>query len=174
MPNKISNIGTITLNNKVIVSDPCYSIDDWCNKIINNMQPGEYECFEVLIDTRFGERIGELHIVHKEVLDKYKELKDIPYSPEPLCCSIGVDSGQCGIFDYEYYDRHQPDDDYDDPESWYKRICDITLDPPCCGTVDNVGVVSESGWGDGMYNLYSYLDTKSTKALKVVFIEENE
>lgn len=170
MSDKISNIGTITLNNKVIVSDPCYSIDDWCNKIINNMQPGEYECFGVLID----ERIGELHLIHKEVLDIYKELEDIPYNPEPLCCSIGVDSGQCGIFDYEYYDKHQPDDDYDDSESWYTRICDITLDPPCCGTVDNVGVVSESGWGDGRYNLYSYLDTKSIKALKVVFIEENE
>ena len=33
---------TITLSNVVMVSDPCYKLDTWCQTIITNVLPGTY------------------------------------------------------------------------------------------------------------------------------------
>jgi len=85
--------------------------------------------------------------------------------------SIGVDSRQCGFFDFDYYKEHRPDD------SWYRRICDITLDSKGLskrwGAIDNKGVVSASGYGKGLYDLYISKNTNGEiVGMRVEFIDE--
>ena len=168
----VNEVGTILLNKNVYVTDPCYNTTTWCQKLLDNVSPGRYKCFVIVSDEGdWGHRVSELHVVKEETFGKYKELEDIPYKAEPLNCTIGVDSGQCGVFDAEYYEKYQPDDDYDNPDSWYRKICELTYN---AGTIDNLGVATASGYGDGSYPLYVAEENNEVVAIKVVFIEEEE
>lgn len=42
--------------------------------------------------------------------------------------NVGVDSGQAGIFDYEYYKKYHSDDNEAEQvdNDWYWRVCEIT------------------------------------------------
>ena len=92
------------------------------------------------------------------------------------CCSgfkllnfdAGVDSGQFGFFDRDFYrndeiakdlPKHDFGDDYDvnEGDSWYRAVCDLTLAEESWGVLSG-GVVSTSGFGDGSYNVYGSKD----------------
>ena len=155
----------IILGKNVIVSDPCYEVGTWCQKELSNVLPGAWGV-EV---KRTKSRITELIVRHED----YPECEISEFESG----HIAVDSGQCGFFDTDYYKEHQPDDDYNNPASWYRRICDITLDSKGWyngwGTIDDKGVVSESGYGDGLYDLYISKNTDGEiVGMRVVFIEE--
>ena len=121
----------------------------------------------------WGYRVAELHVVENTVYDDCMNLRDITYDPEPVDCVIGVDSGQCGIFDADYYEEHQPDDDYYDLNSWYRKVCELTYNN--AGITDGLGVACESGYGDGTYDLWvAKDDDDKVFAMKVVFISEED
>lgn len=163
----IDEVGTIKLSRKVYVTDPCYKIDTWCQKLLDNVSPGKYKCFiSVINPCTWENRVSELHVVQETVFSKYKELEEIPYMSEPICYEIGVDSGQCGIFDAEYYERSQPNN-----KDWYKRICDLTCN---AGTIDDLGVATCSGFGDGAYPLYVAEENGEVVAMMVKFIDFSE
>jgi hypothetical protein len=138
----------IELNgNAVTVTDPCYEPGTWCAKTIKNILPGKWNCraFTKKCGT-WGRRIAALTIRHE----------DYPKGRIGHFAGVaGVDSGQCGFFDPDYFEKNQPDDDYDNPSSWYRRVCDITSSGPEWGTIDGYGVVSSSGYGDGGYDIYT-------------------
>ena len=110
----------IQLGEKVIVTDPCYGLTVPCKAIVNNVVPGEYETSVETIDAgNWGERISSLLAMKK---DSYREI----VQEKCLENVIGVDSGQVGIFDYDY--RIKQGDDlgkYHDESSIYKRICNL-------------------------------------------------
>ena len=138
----------IKLNSKVMVSDPCYGLNTWCQGVIEGVLPGNYNCKAKLINkTYWGERVAAIEVCHED----YKSPKYIP-----ALLDIGVDSGQAGIFDYEYYKKYHTDaSDYDHVESqWYDEVCKLTLSPKQCGTIGDKGFVSSSGYGDGSYECY--------------------
>lgn len=165
-------VGNIELKKHVYITDPCYDTITWCQKLLTNVSPGTYRCFVVVSDEgNWGHRVAELHAILNKVFDKYEELSEIPYDSEPLNCSIGVDSGQCGIFDADYYEEQHPDDDYDNKNSWYRRVCDLTYN---AGIIDGLGVACASGYGDGSYPLYVAKDKNKVVAMKVVFIDDEE
>ena len=167
-------VGNIELKKHVYVTDPCYdTMMTWCQKLLDNVAPGTYRCFVVVSDEgNCGHRVAELHVILNKVFDKYGELSEIPYDPEPLNCYIDIDSGQCGIFDANYYEEHQPDDDYGNKNSWYRRVCDLTNN---AGIIDGLGVVCASGYGDGSYDLWVAKDDDgNVVAMKVVFINDEE
>jgi hypothetical protein len=167
----INEVGSIMLNKEVYITDPCYDTTVWCQKFLDNVSPGKYKCFVVVIDDgEWGHRVAELHAIKEEIFSRYVELEDIPYISEPLNCCIGVDSGQCGIFDRKYYEEHQPDDDYYNLNSWYRKVCELTYNN--AGTIDGLGVVSESGYGDGAYSLYVAMENNEVVAMKIAFIED--
>lgn len=168
-------VGNIELKEEVYITDPCYDTMTWCQKLLDNVFPGTYRCFVVVSDEgTWGHRVAELHAIKDEVWDNYQDLEDVPYDLEPIYSSIGVDSGQCGIFDADYYEEHQPDDDYDNHTSWYRKVCNLTLNYNA-GTTDGLGVVSESGYGDGRYGLWvAKDDNDKIFAMKVVFIDDEE
>lgn len=164
---EILELGYITLEDEVCVTDPCYDVGTWCQAILN-VSPGKYKCFVVVTDEgEWGSRVSELHAIKEDVFNKHEKLEKIPYKPGPYCCCIGVDSGQCGIFDAKYYEEHQPDNDYYNTNSWYRKVCELTNN---AGIIDSLGVVSSSGYGDGGYPLFTAEENKEIVAMKVVFI----
>lgn len=110
------NIGTIQLSDKIRITDPCYSPDTWCAGTLDIL-PGRYNCFSQKVDTGdWGIRIATLEVRHED----YLEID----ATEPTKITVGVDSGQCGIFDLPYFleinlNTHTHEEIYD-------IICDIT------------------------------------------------
>lgn len=171
----INQVGKIKLKDKVYITDPCYDTNTWCQKYLKGVAPGKYICYiNVSDENDWGHRVSELHVVKESFLEVFDEdLDKLPYNNEPLPCVIGVDSGQCGIFDADYYEEHQPDNDYHNPNSWYRKVCDLTCN---AGIIDGLGVATASGYGDGSYPLFIAKEKDKIVAMKVVFIgfEENK
>jgi hypothetical protein len=151
---------TITLGDTVVVSDPCYSIPTWCQCILKDVLPGRYNVMcDKFSSDGWGERVSTLMVVHEHFNTENK----LSWRREPA--DIGVDSGQCGIFDKKSYrsddaaeriatpiiDFMMPYNDTDG-DKWYEKICKFTLSDEQWGVYDT-GAVSCSGIGDGGYTL---------------------
>ena len=145
-------LGIITLGRKVRITDPCYDLKVWCSGEIE-ITPGEYECTECIEEGR----VARLVLQNKDFSELESELQEVPFE-------VGVDSGQAGVFDLDYYKKNQPS--YD----WYKRVCDITLGEQRGGTIDGAGVVTESGWGDGGYTAFvTNKPNGETNTISIIF-----
>lgn len=154
---------------KIIVTDPCYSLDVTCTKVLN-VKKGEW-----MFDA-YNENMGDWGCRNKNLVIKHF---DCPYiACEELVGLIGVDSGQAGFFDYEYYKKYHKNfyvDEDEEDNNWYERVCEITLNDPNYGMIDNMGCVSESGYGDGMYEVYAGRDENGEIVeVMIVFISEEE
>jgi hypothetical protein len=118
----IESKGIITLGEKVMVSDPCYGLGTWCQGVLENVLPGQYDCnVEYSDEGDWGNRVSAIEVTHISCRGKFIALECEDFE-------VGVDSGQAGIFDYEYYaqyhmdatERPHVDDD------WYDMVCDLT------------------------------------------------
>lgn len=166
----VENKGTIKLNSKVMVSDPCYGLNTWCQGIVENVLPGTYDCFvEYSDEGDWGERVSTIEVRHAY----YDGPRD--FYPEDF--EVGVDSGQAGIFDYEYYEMYHTDRSYKHyvNSGWYDKVCNITLARAQAGTINNLGFVSSSGYGDGGYTCWTARDSDGKViAIRVEYITEDE
>ena len=165
----------ITLSNKVIVSDPCYSIPTWCQTVLTDVLPGRY--ISQVNEDPETDRCAELLVIHEDYYQKHLDYFDHS--------SCGVDSGQLGIFDAASYrndaaaaDISTPrinftiSGDAQDGDAWYEKMCKITLGEPLQYGAYDTGVVSSSGWGDGMYPLQvARNDGGQIVAMLVTFID---
>lgn len=158
---------TIKLGTKVVVSDPCYEIPNWCQAVIRNVRKGTYrvQCTRKEFDG-WGERNTKLMVTHEK------------FEPNNLRWSlsnhaIGVDSGQAGVFDFKTY-RVDSDnvpmgkgdisfftieDGDDSAEKWYQKMCSYTLSDEGWSIYPQ-GAVCRSGIGDGSYELWIARDEK--------------
>lgn len=206
----VKNRGLIKLGDKVMVSDPCYGLNTWCQGIVENVLLGDYECKVGFSDEGdWGNRVADIEVIHKDYLDKF-----LDYSAEEF--EVGVDSGQAGIFDYEYYKKyhtdrneseHVDDDWYDkvftltyvseknpnyerfnwdiDGEDYYETIkrhkeyekdwnrSSLYLSHFDGNTIDGLGFVSSSGYGDGGYTCWTAKnDEGKVIAIRVEYIGE--
>lgn len=155
------------LGHKVIVTDPCYNLDTWCNYIVSNVLPGEYKTSVKLTDGGdWGERVAELIATHIEYTR-------VTLDWEFVSNQIGVDSGQCGIYDFTY--RLKQGNTINNNSLFYKRACKCTDKEERYGEQEDFGVTSCSGYGDGCYDLYiAKNQQKEVVAMKIVFIEEDD
>ena len=212
-----TNKGTIKLGSKVMVSDPCYGLNTWCQGVLDNVLAGEYECVAEYSDERdWGERVSAIEATHKDYKGKFMEMY-----PEEF--EVGVDSGQAGIFDYDYYCKYHTDTNErkEVDDNWYDRVDEITH--PCIknpkykefecksreefadnidawgeylnkhlaylrssasneyirildgNTIDNLGFVSSSGYGDGGYTCWTARNADNQiVGIRVEFITEDE
>ena len=201
------NRGFIKLGDKVMVSDPCYGLNTWCQGVLENVLPGEYECKVGFADEgKWGIRVADIEVTHKDYVDKFLEMR-------PEAFEVGVDSGQAGIFDYEYYKKYHTDRnewphadeewsdrvfgltyvreenpnyerfnvDYDDDdyfEKWeaydkdWKRSSKY-LSHFDGNSIDGLGFVSSSGYGDGGYTCWTAKnDEGKVIAIRVEYIGE--
>ena len=193
-----------------MVSDPCYGLNTWCQGVLDNILSGEYECVvEHSDEGEWGTRVSAIEVRHKDYKDKF-----IIMDPESF--EVGVDSGQAGIFDYEYYEKYHSDckeiPHVDD--NWYDNVGNKTftqtknpnyepfkffLDEPWedeikrrieyeksekselylgkfdANTIDNLGFVSSSGYGDGGYTCWTARnDNNQIVGIRVEFITEDD
>jgi hypothetical protein len=154
MENKISitNAGYIDLSGKVIVSDPCYDRDVWCMAKNIAVKPGEYiACIVKSDESNLGIRVACIAVLNTESVKLLQ-----PDSEWEVCSNhIGVDSGQCGIFDDTIYPMDKQSlGEHEDENTFYGECCKLTLSDAKSGILKSRrGVVSSSGFGDGVYNL---------------------
>lgn len=149
----------ITLETEVMVSDPCYSEESWCQIKLTDVLPGEYlTAVRKTDDSYWGNRCSVLLTVHEDYVKETLSWKNYG--------QICVDSGQAGIFSISTYRKDNlemvtPSETYDgrpfilpkkdgDGDDWYEKMCKFTLSPQSWGSYDR-GVVSSSGIGDGGY-----------------------
>lgn len=139
-------VGKIILSDKVRVSDPCYTIDTWCAGTLENVLEGKYKCFSQKVDCGdWGIRIASIEVRHEDYLNiEPTELQDI---------DVGVDSGQAGIYDLDYFIENRKDKHGDD--KWYWRVCDSTY-----GYFDNPDYIpfEESEFWKDDYKLMQYAE----------------
>ena len=199
--NTIENKGTIQLGSKVVVSDPCYCLNSWCQGVIDNVLPGVYNCKVEYKDTGdWGVRVAAIEVIHQ----------NYEYTPDHCeSFEVGVDSGTAGIYDYDYYAKYHSEDNID--ATWYNKTFDcahtVTKNPNyvefdwdntddfferfkayernkkismqyfnhCdANTLDGVSFISSSGYGDGSYSCYTASVDGKVVVIRVVFIEEDE
>lgn len=173
-------IGRFSLGNKVMVSDPCYGTDTWCQGVLENVREGFWDAYIKMTDEgNWGERVAELVAINLDYNDEYAGLtsKDINELQE---FEVGVDSGTAGIFDYEYYCKCHTDKDAD--EDWYETQIINQFFPGVDSSdwqksvfTEFNGVASNSGYGDGGYDCYVARNEEGEiVGIKIVYISDAE
>lgn len=169
-------IGTFQLTSgEVMVSDPCYKRDTWCQTKLAHVKTGEWNAY-VREESGDG-RIAELIACHSA-----EDLFCMENKWEKQPFVIGVDSGQAGFFDERNYrndatslDMHDyfghEEGDRREGDRWYGVCCNLTLSRLGAGVLEG-GVVSSTGYGDGGYALYTVEEDGEVVAMKIVFIED--
>lgn len=171
----LEHIGTFSLGTKVMVSDPCYKLNTWCQGVLENVKSGIWDAYLKMIDTgMWGVRVAELIAVNSEHSRKHPIIIDGHQEFE-----VGVDSGCAGIFDYEYYCKCHTDEDVN--EDWYEKQIIYQFFPGDESTwqksvfTESNGVVSNSGYGDGGYDCYvARNDEGEIVGIRIVYIIEEE
>lgn len=166
----MNHIGNITLNSKVVLSDPCFDIDMWCAAVLDSVKSGVYNCYVLQKDIpHWGQRICELCVVHSTADVSFDQINT-------FSGSIGVDGGTAGIYDFDYYQQAHKDE-YND--EWHRTHVTKAL---FGGDTykdyyisENLGVLSTSGKGDGSYDYFIHLNEyNQIDAIKIVFINESD
>jgi hypothetical protein len=162
---------------KVMVSDPCYEVGTWCQGQLDKVKNGEWVAnIEQSDEGSWGIRNSELVAYHSG----YGMPSSWQWNRESF--DIGVDSGQAGIYDLNFYrndsmigeiDNSLGFDLSEEGERFYSLNCDLTCRTEDKAGVMDYGVVSTSGYGDGGYTLYTARDKDGEViAMKIVFIED--
>lgn len=174
--------------NKILVSDPGYDFDSdkysekaWnLNVLINNVRKGTWHAWVAIDDD--SERNGELIALHEDEFNNGDpDFNGMDWKKrEELVC---VDSGQAGIYDVLQYKNDCNTDGYklieefenndEKGEKWYGMNCKITTSKNNAGIIP-FGVVSSSGFGDGMYELYTCPTNGPICGIKIIFINDEE
>jgi hypothetical protein len=173
------NLGSFNVNSgKVVVSDPCYDRGTWCQAVLENVKNGEWIADVKQSDEgSWGIRNAELIAYHSG----YGMPKD--YQWTKTSHDIGVDSGQAGIYDDNFYRNDSLIGEIknslhfnldEDGERFYSLNCDLTCRTENNGGVMEQGVVSTSGYGDGGYDLFIVEQDGQVVAMKVVFISDED
>lgn len=173
----------LTLKSNVIISDPCYSKDTWCQHQVDNVQPGVYTAFVNIIDAKeWGQRVARLVIFHESLTIQQ-------VSCEEELGEIGVDSGQAGFFSEESYRNDtvaqtiitppgswiELSGDFAEGDAWYDKMCAFTINAPEKFGVYSEGVVARSGFGDGIYPVYVQYDSLGMiVAMEIEFISSQD
>ena len=150
MRTKRINLGVVNLGGTAMISDPCYGMKTWCNSLVLGVLKGKYNAF-VRIGKygEWGERVTELTLCH-ESRKPFTEMKHL----EHFSSRIGVDSGTCGVYDFDYFDKTHDDNNAND--DWYSKnvMNEFYNTKEQAFITDNKGVHSCSGYGDGMYHAF--------------------
>lgn len=97
----------IQLGSHVMVSDPCYDTDTWCNGDLKNVLPGTWRTKAIYMYDRCTDLIAHHKDVPEPTFDKYEKTDIV----------VGVDSGQAGIYDYNHFAKMCKN------EKWYESMC---------------------------------------------------
>ena len=171
----MKKLGTFVTSTKLLrISDPCYDKKVWCAGTLKNCEVGKWNSFLIYSDEgSWGNRVAENvaffgDFVSTELAEKF--LAEGNWKNSNI--SVGVDSGQCGIFD----DSKYPDDEtgeYGDDDSFYGKCCNLTLGNTQGGVID-FGAVSSTGYGDGSYDCLTLEKNGKIFAIRLIFLSDEE
>lgn len=163
------HVGSFEIKNQhggmLIVTDPMYKLGTWCSCVLNMCAGGTWNAFVL----RGEERRVAMLIAFHDSIDAEKHhskwfsmLKNV---------EIGVDSGSLFIGDLSYF--AVKNEKLADP-SIVETYTDLA---PYAGIVENCGVMSRTGWGDGGYPIFIYerkgkFYRKWVYAVRIDFMEE--
>ena len=155
-------IARIRLGDTVVAIDPCQEPDLGLGPRIQNVLAGIFICKIEQVNMRcWGRRVKSLTAT-AENANALNQTSRWHYAGD-----VYVDSGQAGIFPEEYFKKYCKDDDYDaEPHSWYRKICNQTLEKDW-GEIDEQCVVSSSGTGDGAYPVFVKWDKETEKITQI-------
>lgn len=144
----------------VIVTDPCYDVDSY--NIALPAVPGTWNVIDIQSKQGpWGNRVEKLIAAH-ENFHEFKNVQNAEFV-------IGVDSGQAGIFDLDYFRECKKTSN----DEFYDECC--TLTENYVGELDSKkGVVSSSGFGDGEYIVTVTQEKVNNQAvqIEITFIED--
>lgn len=176
MTNELRYVGELDLTKtqKVRIQDPCYVKEDGSSYSHYEVDlaeygwlPGDYPVFVELTDETHGWGTRVKRFILGKTEARIKDRYDCAFT---WLADLGVDSSQMA-FMVESVFHEGWNNDYDDEESDYKQICNLTLGGGE-GILDNKLVAaSSSGYGDGQYELTC--DFERT-VFVVTFIEDED
>lgn len=176
-------------SDNILVSDPGYefSLENYCqdawelNILLTNVLKGEWHCWvkkdsltnrnAELISIHVNQLNGD--ILKTDTTDFWTKIED-----KVVC----VDYGQAGIYDMTHFKDNNDvgeyeifvDENSDQREAWYSMNCAVTQKlEHFAGTIP-YGVVSSSGYGDGMYDLFVARKNDKVVGIKIVFIDDKQ
>lgn len=155
-----------TMTSKARITDPCHTKDISDIEVVNCVL-GQWD-YTVDYDSE-EERVAELIAWSVDSWGPWGPCLPI----NEVCGQVGVDSSQVGIFcDARYPDGNVGE--YKDENSFYGKVCRLTINKPWHGEVEH-GCVSSSGYGDGVYQITIRRDRSGyVNAIRVTFINYNE
>jgi hypothetical protein len=177
--NNLIKVGKFKIESgSVIVSDPCYDTNLWCCNQLDSIKEGNWIGCVIREKVRYGWGIRNVRLlaVHEDYENK---LDNGELQFELTGIQVGVDSGQAGIFDLLSYRKNKLIDYTPNPgfdtEPWYGACAEKTLKTEISAGIVPNGVVSESGIGDGSYDLYIAQDYYGLIiAIKIDFVGYDE
>lgn len=161
----MKKIGTITLGECTILSDPGYEVAISPLSIINTIE-GEYNVYITRSKSKdkwLTNRISNIIAIHKDYVKVMNGRLPMDDSEDLNCC---VDSGTCGIFDAGYYEDYHFEGEID--EDWYERM--VVQGLPEFRITDGQGAFSSSGTGDGWYPIFAEYKGTKAYAIRIKFL----
>ena len=161
-----TKVGSFQVEHGILyASDPCY---DWKPEEAGvpghnlKARSGTWDAWTTMAEGR----IESLEVRHHGVGNIPPAITDhLPWTLHPGV--LGVDSGQMGFYDVEVFKREM--------KERYEEACNLTLQADQAGILQEYGVVSSSGYGDGTYTMEVVLDATGTCiAARVIFIIDEE
>jgi hypothetical protein len=139
-------LGIVEFSGKVVVADPRYDRDARYVQTGFPVLPGRYHVYTV------HSHIEDVDTCVAALLFRHEDCDQIPFHGwKDVEAEIGVDSGQCGVFDESIFPQSK---DRAAKETLYKECWDITSFDDQAGILQSrKGAVSSSGYGHGSYNL---------------------
>jgi len=177
-------LGTFEVaSGKMIVSDPCYTVssDNIAKNICDLSAVIEVDngVWHAYVYESNWAKVCKIVIHHNNI-----QLNDVYFS-EVAIAQIGVDSGQAGFFDSKHYrddlivgnSKVMKFGMSNDGDKWYNMCCYATLKSKTAGGGVLYGSLSQSGHGDGCYNVYpgyhkSDADDTKLLALQILFARD--
>ena len=169
----IKKLGTFLTSSDVLrITDPCYDKGVWCSGTVKNCKIGEWSAFLIYRDEGdWGVRVAENIAMFGEVsIEQAQKIIDESIWINSNI-SVGVDSGQCGIFDDSKYPDGDDTGEYGDDNSFYGKCCNYTLGEENGGVLD-FGIVSSSGYGDGSYDCFISKGNDKISIVRIIFLDE--
>ena len=139
------------VSGKVVISDPCYELDDSLNVVVEKVKIGTWIAQRKMLDK---------HIVREIVLQcGFPTVQKEVYLPQNFC----IDSGQVSVFDAAHYRKDNdvtwmPEfdaigiDGREEGIKWYNAVSDLTLKDDGHGYL-MFGFCSDNGVGDIDYQV---------------------
>lgn len=156
------------VEDSIAVSDPCYGEP---SLVIEDAQPGAWTGEARVRDGRIG-----VLFAHHEDFNRW-DLENARWVHEG---TIPVDSGQAGVWTSDY---PAGEGEYDDEGSFYGRACAATRGetdeddnriPISMNDIIEEGIVSQSGHGDGRYDVFVVRDGGEVVAVQIEYIKEDD